>query len=115
MYAGESRRHAEASGPSTDDATRIAGKLVVSLGNPCRGVGDRCDPRKVDTNGSVPHRLHGGDMCVDETRLPKAARCGEADRHSVCCCTLEGVELAASIDQPSWSDGTLIIERIHRT
>jgi hypothetical protein len=115
MHARESRRHAEASRPSTDDATRIGRKLVISLGDPCRGVGDRCDLREVDTHCSVPDGPHGSDMRIDETRLAKAARGGEADRNSIGCSTLKGIELAASIDQPSWSDGPLVVERIHRT
>jgi hypothetical protein len=50
----------------------------------------------------------GRSLRIDEARLAKAARCGEADRNPVGRGTLERVEPVAAIDQPSWSDGALL-------
>lgn len=104
VYARNPCRHAEASGPSADYATRIGWQLLVSLGHPCRDVCNGCDLGEVDPNGSVANGAHCMDVRVDEARLSKAAGCGEADRNPVGRGTLESVELIAAVDQASWGD-----------
>ena len=115
LDAGELCRDAEPGCPAPDAAAWIGREHAETLRHACGYVPDVGDLRQIDSNRSMTDGSHRGDMSVEKTGLPKAARGSEPDGHAVCGRALQDVELESAIDERARLDGTLVFEWVHRT
>ncbi len=112
---GQAAAHTEAPGPAMHAAARVGRKSTVGDSDAGGRVGDRRDPGEVHPDSPMTDFAHRSDVRIEQTGLPEAPRCGEADRDPVARGTLEDIELRRTSENGLGSDRTLVAERIHRT
>jgi len=67
--------------------------------NPCRHIADRGDLRQIHPHGAMTNCAHRRDVRIEHTRLAKAPRGSQTDRHPIRRGALQAVELRTTVDQ----------------